>query len=92
MKGIEYSLISEWDGWDECDAFDLQFYDVKLIQSAWPEAVYNEHKDGKLLLAVLNSSSTIELYNFDVTDERPVFTARTKLIITEAVEEENDDE
>lgn len=80
-KGIEYSLVSEWDGWDEVDAFDLQFYKVKLIEGAWPQEIYDAHHAGDLLLCVLNSTSQVELYNFDVTDEEPVFTANTKLVL-----------
>lgn len=79
--GSEFSLLESWDGWDEVGVSDLQFYKAKLKESAWPADVYAKHKDGDLLITICHSISTVELFNFDISDEEPVYTAKIKLVL-----------
>lgn len=87
--GIEASLVSSWEGWDEMDTSDLYFYDVELLPGIFPDEVYARVAQGKaegkkIGLGVWGQTSQVEL---DMEgDEEPFFRAKVKLVL----ESEND--
>lgn len=86
--GIEASLISSWEGWDEMDTSDLYFYDVDLLPGVFPDKVYDRvaqaKAEGKKVgLGVWGQTSQVEV---DIEGEEPFFRAKVKLVVTEEIE------
>lgn len=83
-SGIESSLVSSWEGWDEMCTSDLYFYDVKLLPGVFPDEVYAYVAKGegkKIGLGVWGQISEVEL---DMEgDEEPFFRAKVKLVVVE---------
>lgn len=78
MKGIESSFLESWKGWDEIDAFDLQFYNPVYKRGVGipDEVIELTGKDS--CFAVLSSTSVIEIYD---ENGDSIFSSKVKLVI-----------
>lgn len=82
-KGLEYSFVESWDGWDEQDTGDFYFYDVKLREDVFGLDFIEKYKGQKLDLALWTQSSIVEIYlAFDETGE-PIFKRKIKAVFEE---------
>lgn len=64
-KGIEYSFLKNWSGWDEIDTGDLQFDGIELNDAG--RELLGDQADDAILMTVLGSSSQVEFYFKDDT-------------------------
>lgn len=80
-KGIEYSLLESWDGWDEHGVCDLYFYDVKLREDVFGKDFVECYAQDKVDLGMYLESSIIEIYVEG--KEEPVLTKKVKLSFVE---------
>lgn len=66
MKGIEKSFLTNWNGWDEVDTGDLQFYEVELnfeTKEAMRCSMTEDEIDSIHGMYFSSQSSIVEFYN-----------------------------
>lgn len=80
-KGIEFSLVESWDGWDEHGVCDLYFYDVKLREDVFGKDFVECYAGLKVDMGMYLESSIVEIY-VEGEDE-PVLTKKVKLSFVE---------
>lgn len=80
-KGIEFTLLESWDGWDEHGVCDLYFYDVKLREAVFGKEFVEKYAGRKVDLGMWLESSFVEIFVED--EEEPVLTKKVKLSFVE---------
>lgn len=80
-KGLEYSLVDSWQGWDEYDPGDMYFYDVKLKEEVFGKEFVEQHEGKTIDLGFWMTCSLIEI--FVEGEEEPVLTKKVKLSFVE---------
>lgn len=78
-KGIEFSLIDSWEGWDEHGISDLLFYNVKLKPDVFGEDFIKKYEGKRIDLGLWLSTSCIEIF-VDHQDE-PVLVKNIKVVL-----------
>lgn len=80
-KGIDFSLVESWEGWDEHGVLDIMLYGVKLRPEVFGQEFVEKYKDQSLHLGLWLETSTLEVYS-DQQDE-PILTKKLKLTLVE---------
>lgn len=76
-KGLEYSFLSNWCGWDEIDTGDLQFNAITLNERG--RELLGENADRATCMTLLTQSSTVEFY--DENGDEPIATFNVRLTV-----------
>lgn len=82
-KGLEYSFVESWQGWDEQDVGDFCFYDVKLREDVFGADFIEKYKGQTLDLALWTQSSFIEIYLPEDETGEPIFKSKIKAVLEE---------
>lgn len=82
-KGIEYSFVESWSGWDEQDVGDFYFYDVKLREDVFGKEFIEKYKDQELDLGLWTGQSLIEVYLSRGDSDEPIFKSKIKAVFEE---------
>jgi hypothetical protein len=82
-KGIEFSLVESWDGWDEQDIGDFYFYNVKLREDVFGSDFIEKYKEHKLDLSLWTQSSVVEIYIAEDETGEPIFKQKIKVVFEE---------
>lgn len=82
-KGIEYSFVKSWSGWDEQDVGDFYFYNVKLREDVFGKEFIEKYKDEELDLALWTGQSLIEVYLARGDSDEPIFKSKIKAVFEE---------
>lgn len=82
-KGLEFSLVESWCGWDEQDTSDFYFYDVKLREDVFGSDFIAKYEGQSLDLGLWMQSSVVEVYLSDREIDEPILKRKIKIVLEE---------
>lgn len=81
--GIEFFLISAWEGWEEHGVSDLYFYNVTLRPEVFGEEFIKQYEGKRIDIGMWLQTSTVDVYVDGENDDEPVLSKKLKLVLGE---------